>query len=87
VERPRDIHHTKRGDRALNERQHLSMWRLSQHPCGDPAGDGALVINFQFARNNGVADAVRQMVADPRRHLSLLGDITADGNGSYAPRP
>jgi xanthine dehydrogenase YagS FAD-binding subunit len=38
---------------------------VSQHRSGDPAGDGAIMINFQYARANDVADAVRQIVADP----------------------
>src|SRR6201987_2379275 len=41
------------------------MRRLSQHRAGDPAGDGAIMINFQYSRANNVADAVRQMAADP----------------------
>ena len=32
---------------------------------GDPAGDGAVMINFQYARATDVADAVRQIAADP----------------------
>ena len=32
---------------------------------GNPAGDGAIMIDFQYARANDVADAVRQIAADP----------------------
>src|SRR6201997_591740 len=41
------------------------MRRLSQHRAGDPAGDVAIMINFQYSRANDVADAVRQIAADP----------------------
>src|SRR6202035_736280 len=39
--------------------------RLSQHCRGDPSGDGAIMINFQYARASDVADAVRRIAADP----------------------
>ena len=32
---------------------------------GDPTGDGAVMIDFQYARATDVADAVRQIAADP----------------------
>ena len=55
----------RRRDPRADERQHLPLRRLSQHRRGDPAGDGRRVmINFQYARANDVADAVR---ADRRR--------------------
>ena len=56
----------RRNPRA-DERQHLPLRRLSQHRRGDPAGDGMgqVMINFQYARANDVADAVRQIAADP----------------------
>src|SRR5207248_4835968 len=47
------------------ERQHLPLRRLSQHRCGDPAGDGVIMINFQYTRAADVADAVRQIAGDP----------------------
>src|SRR5262249_48559713 len=55
----------RRRDSRAHERQHLSLRRLSQHRGGDPTGDGAIMINFQYARADDVADAVRQMAADP----------------------
>ena len=55
----------RRRDSRADERQHLPLRRLSQHRRGDPAGDGAVMINFQYARANDVADAVRQIAADP----------------------
>ncbi len=54
-----------RGDSRAHERQHLPLRRLSQHRGGDPAGDGAVMINFQYSRAADVADAVRQIAADP----------------------
>src|SRR5207248_9306736 len=48
-----------------HERQHLPLWCVSQHRRGDPAGDGEIMINFQYARASDVADAVRQIAADP----------------------
>src|SRR5258707_2728548 len=55
----------RRGDSRAHERQHLPLRRISQHRCGDPTGDGTIMIDFQYARANDVADAVRQMAADP----------------------
>ena len=55
----------RRRNPRTHERQHLPLRRLSQHRRGDPAGDGAVMINFQYARANDVADAVRQIAADP----------------------
>src|SRR5882757_1692086 len=55
----------RRRDSRAHERQHLSLWRLSQHRSGDPAGDGAVMIDFQYTRADDVADAVRQIAADP----------------------
>src|SRR5438270_9739245 len=48
-----------------HERQYLPLRCLPQHRSGDPAGDAAVMINFQYARANDVADAVRQITADP----------------------
>ena len=56
---------TRRRDPRTHERQHLPLRRLSEHRRGDPAGDGAIMINFQYARASDVADAVRQIAADP----------------------
>src|SRR4051812_17840993 len=49
----------------IDERQHLPLRRVSEHPRGDPAGDGpTAMINFQYSRANDIADAVRQIAAD-----------------------
>src|SRR5215471_3519472 len=63
------------------------MRRLSQHPCGNPAGDGAIVINFQYARANDVADAVRQMVADPTAKFIAGGTNLIDLMKENVERP
>src|SRR5206468_6281128 len=55
----------RRRDSRTDERQHLPLRRVSQHRRGDPTGDGAIMINFQYARATNVADAVRQIAADP----------------------
>src|SRR5258707_1495319 len=55
----------RRRDSRADERQHLPLRRLSQHRCDDPTSDGTIMIDFQYARANDVADAVRQMAADP----------------------
>src|SRR6516162_4426434 len=39
----------------------MPLRRLSQHRSGDPA----IMINFQYSRATGVADAVHQIAADP----------------------
>ena len=36
-----------------------------EHRRGDPAGDGAVMINFQYSRATDIGDAVRQIAADP----------------------
>src|SRR3954463_1172467 len=52
-----------------DERQHLPVRCLSQHRRGHSAGDGRdgeqAMINFEYARATDVADAVRQIAADP----------------------
>src|SRR4051794_1839640 len=52
-----------------DERQHLPVRCLSQHRRSHSADDGRdreqAMINFEYARANDVADAVRQMAADP----------------------
>src|SRR5580704_12220711 len=52
-------------DSRAHERQYLPLRRLSQHCRGDPSGDGAIMINFQYARASDVADAVRMIAAYP----------------------
>ena len=60
---------TRRRNPRTDERQHLPLRRLSQHRRRHPAGDGGdggqVMINFQYARATDVADAVRQIAADP----------------------
>ena len=67
-DRGRQGQNRRRNSRA-DERQHLPLRRLSQHRRGDPAGDGRngwqAMINFEYARAIDVADAVRQIAADP----------------------
>src|ERR1700730_17345556 len=71
----------RRNPRA-DERQHLSMWGLSQHCRRDPAGDGdngsQIMINFQYARATDVADAVRQIAADPAAKFIAGGTNLVD---------
>src|SRR5580692_7369241 len=55
----------RRRDSRADERQHLPLRRLSQHCRCDPSGDGAIMINFQYARASDVADAVRMIATDP----------------------
>src|SRR3954451_21784536 len=54
----------RRGNPRADERQHLPLRRLSQHRGGDPASDG-IMINFQYARVDDVAEAVRRIAAEP----------------------
>ncbi len=54
-----------RRNSRTHERQHLPLRRLSEHRGGDPAGDGAIMTPFHYARANDVADAIRQIAADP----------------------
>jgi hypothetical protein len=55
--------------RELDERQHLPpaapIPTLSPHPAGDDRHGWQAMINLQYARANDVADAVRQIAADP----------------------
>src|SRR5580700_4756293 len=62
--RRRQGQNRRRNTRA-HERQHLPLRRLSQHCRGDPSGDEAAMINFQYARADDVDDAVRMIAADP----------------------
>src|SRR5207237_576221 len=60
-----------------DERQHLPLRRLSQHRGGDPAGD-EIMINFEYARAHDVADAVRQIAADPKAKFIAGGTNLID---------
>src|ERR1700727_126560 len=72
----------RRRDSRTDERQYLPLRLLSQHPGGDPAGhephDGAPMINFQYARANDVADAVRRIAADPKAKFIAGGTNLVD---------
>src|SRR5262249_23037552 len=68
----------RRRDSRTDERQHLPLRRLSQHLGRDPAGDGAIVINFQYARASDVADAVRQIATDPQAKFIAGGTKLID---------
>src|SRR4051794_17203931 len=58
------------------------MWRLSQHCRSGPAGHGCngwqAMINFEYARATDVADAVRQIVADPAAKFIAGGTNLVD---------
>ena len=56
---------TRGANPRADERQHLPLRRIHQHCRGHPAGDGAVMIEFQFSRATNVADAVRQIAASP----------------------
>src|SRR5215471_15896445 len=52
-------------DSRIDEREHLPLWRISQHCRRDSAGEGAAMISFQYSRANNVAEAVRIMADSP----------------------
>src|ERR1700719_4067807 len=69
----------RRRDSRTHERQHLPMRRLSQHRGGDSTGDEwQIMINFQYARATDVADAVRQIAADPAAKFIAGGTNLVD---------
>src|SRR6187455_1025489 len=55
----------------------MSLWRLSEHRRGNPAGNEAM-INFEYARANDVADAVRQIAAHPTAKFIASGTNLID---------
>src|SRR5215475_14097826 len=65
-------------DPRTDERQHLPLRRLHQHCCGHPAGDGAVMISFEYSRAGNVADAVRQMAASPAAKFVAGGTNLVD---------
>ena len=71
-----------RRDPRADERQHLPLRRLSQHRRGDRAGDGRKgrqrMINFAYSRAADVADAVRQIAADPAAKFIAGGTNLVD---------
>ena len=62
-----------------------------EHRGGDPAGDGRrgreAMINFHYSRANDVADAVRQMSADPTAKFIAGGTNLIDLMKSDVERP
>ena len=60
---------TRRRNSRTHERQHLPLRRLSEHRGGDSAGDGAIMIPFQYARATDVADAIKP---DRRRSIRKI---------------
>src|SRR5579883_2731481 len=76
-----------RGNSRAHERQHLPLRRLSQHRCGDPAGDGPAMINFQYSRARDVADAVRLRAAEPTAKFIAGGTNLIDLMKENVERP
>src|SRR6266436_3397204 len=76
-----------RRDPRAHERQYLPVRGLSQHLGGDPAGDGAVMINFAYARATDVADAVRRIAADPKAKFIAGGTNLVDLMKEEVERP
>ena len=79
----RGPHRRRQGqDRSRNsradERQHLPVRCVHQHCRGNPAGDGAVMISFEYSRSSNVADAVRQMAASPAAKFVAGGTNLVD---------
>src|SRR5215472_9121463 len=75
----------RRRDPRADEREHLPVRRLSQHPGSDHAGDrrwrrGTAMNRFVYSRATDVADAVRptRLIDISRLPLNRIAD-TADG--------
>src|SRR5579885_1801409 len=77
----------RRRDSRADERQYLPLRRLSQYRCSDSTGDGAFMINFQYARAADVADAVRQIAADPKAKFIAGGTNLIDLMKEEVERP
>src|SRR5262249_26972511 len=75
------------GNSRADERQYLPLRRLSQHRGGYPTGDGAVMINFQYSRASNVADAVRQIAADPKARFIAGGTNLIDLMKEEVERP
>src|SRR4051812_357721 len=67
-----------RRDPGAHERKPLPLWRLSEHRHRHPAGNGPAMNNFQYARANDVADAIRLLAADPGAKLIAGGTNLID---------
>src|SRR5262249_11536995 len=65
-------------DPRADERKHLSLRRLRQHRRGDPASDGAIMIAFQYARAQDVAEAIRLLAENPAAKFVAGGTNLVD---------
>src|SRR6185436_5337122 len=65
-------------DPRTHERQHLPLRRLHQHCRRHPASDGAVMIEFQYARATDVVDALRQIAGNPGAKLVAGGTNLID---------
>src|SRR3954451_4107501 len=74
-----------------DERQHLPVRCLSQHRRSHSAGDGRdgeqAMIDFEYARATDVADAVRQIAADPAAKFIAGGTNLVDLMKEEVERP
>jgi hypothetical protein len=65
-------------------------WRFSNIVARDPAGDGAILINFQYARATDVADVVRRSSSirrrNARRRTNLIDLMKGMSNALAADR-
>src|SRR5262249_15216363 len=88
--------HRRRDPRA-HERQYLPLRRLSQDPGGHRTGDvrevraagwgGGAMNNFAYTRASDVADAVRQIAADPAAKFIAGGTNLIDLMKENVARP
>src|SRR5215471_7428289 len=69
--------HSRRNSR-IDEREYLPLRRIPQHCRGNPAGDGAAMISFQYSRASNVAEAVRIMVESPDARFIAGGTNLVD---------
>src|SRR3954447_23495318 len=67
-----------RRDPGADERKPMPLRRLSEHCRRHPAGNGPAMNNFQYARANDVADAIRLLAADPSAKLIAGGTNLID---------
>src|SRR3954454_22851861 len=76
-----------RRDPGADERKSLSLRRLSEHCRRHPAGNGPAMNNFQYARANDVADAIRLLAAEPVAKLIAGGTNLIDLMKENVARP
>src|SRR5579884_4119421 len=67
----------RRNSRA-HERQYLPLRRLSQYRRSNRGSDGTIMNNFHYSRASDVADAVRQIAADPTAKFIAGGTNLVD---------